>query len=83
MVSDNDDPDDRTDAVVHPRGFTKIRGTRYEAKSGTRIRIERQKRMHKFRSGYESVGHPVPIFTGTEKEARYVYDVLKEMFEDE
>lgn len=70
-------------AVVHRHGFTKIRGTRYESVSGPRIRIERQKRMHKFRTGYEDTGTAVPIFTGSEDDARHVYEVLKEWFDDE
>lgn len=69
--------------VVHRKGFTKIRGVRYEAVSGERVRIERQKRMHRFRTGYEDTGPAVPLFTGSEQDARHVYEVLKEWFEDE
>lgn len=68
--------------VLHRKGFTKIRGVQYEAESGTRVRIERQKRMHKFQTGYQDTGPAVPIFTGTEQDARHVYEVLKEWFED-
>lgn len=74
--------DDST-VVVHRRGFTKIRGTRYESVSGERVRIERQERMHKFRTGYEDTGPPVPIFTGDMDDARHVYEVLKEWFDGE
>lgn len=76
-------PSDRLEAVVHRKGFLKIVGTQYESVSGTRVRIERQKRMHKFQTGYQDTGPAVPIFTGTEADARYVYEVLKEWFDDE
>ena len=72
------------DLVVIPNGFSKIRGAQYETESGTtRVRIERQRRMHKFESGYEDRGRPVPLFTGSERDARAVYAVLREWFEDE
>lgn len=61
-------------------GFTRIRGEQYEAKSGTRIKIGRQKLMHNFRRGYKPSGPEVPIFQGTESDARYVYEVLDEWF---
>lgn len=77
-------PDSAKDEqVVHRKGFTKIKGTSYESVSGRRIRIERQKRMHTFQSGYRDTGPAVPIFTGTEQDARHVYQVLKEWFDDE
>lgn len=71
------------ESVTHRHGFTKVRGTRYESVSGPRVRIERQERMHKFRTGYENTGPAVPIFTGSEQDARHVYEVLKEWFDDE
>jgi K+/H+ antiporter YhaU regulatory subunit KhtT len=77
------DPIEQDELVVHRKGFTKIVGTRYEAQSGMRIRVERQKRMHKFQTGYEDSGPAVPIFTGTEEDARHVYEVLREWFEDD
>ena len=69
--------------VVHRRGFTKVRGERYESVSGERVRIERQERMHKFGSGYQNTGPAVPIFTGTLRDAQLVYDVLDEWFGDD
>ncbi|MFC7202844.1 hypothetical protein ACFQJC_04905 [Haloferax namakaokahaiae] len=69
-------------SVVHRKGFTKIRGTRYESVSGERVRIERQERMHKFGSGYQNTGPAVPIFTGTVEDARHVYEVLQEWFDE-
>lgn len=72
---------ERDDAVIQRKGFTKIRGQRYETVNGnTRIRIERQGRMHRFGGGYQDRGPAVPIFTGNEKDARHVYEVLKEWF---
>lgn len=72
------------DTVVHQQGFSKVSGTRYETESETtRVRIKRQKRMHKFQSGYENVGRPLTLFSGRERDAREVYRVLREWFEDE
>lgn len=77
-------PSEESTAVIHRKGFTKIRGTQYETESGAvRVRIDRQHRMHKFQTGYEDRGPPVPIFTGTESDARHVYEILKEWFEDD
>lgn len=83
MSDESTDPIEQEDVVVHRKGFVKISGSRYEANSGTRVRIERQKRMHKFQTGYEDAGPAVPIFSGTEEDARHVYEVLREWFEDE
>jgi hypothetical protein len=70
------------DTIVHRDGFTKIRGHRYDAVSGPRINITRQKQMHRFGSGYEDSGQQVPLFQGTESDARYVYEMLQEFFDD-
>ncbi|ELZ21567.1 hypothetical protein C475_18621 [Halosimplex carlsbadense 2-9-1] len=61
-------------------GFTRIRGTQFEAESGTRVRVGRQKLMHNFRGGYKPVGPEVPIFQGTERDAKYLYRVLDHWF---
>lgn len=74
---------DDSETVVHRHGFIKVRGTRYESVSGPRIRIERQKRMHKFGSGYQDTGPAVPLFAGSEEDARRAYEALKELFDDE
>lgn len=83
-------PDDGTpnagepqyDPVTLSRGFSKVSGSSYETETETRIRIEKQKRMHKFQTGYEDVRRPRRLFEGSEQEARFVYEVLKEMFDD-
>lgn len=61
-------------------GFTEIKGKQYEAESGTRVRIGRQKLMHNFRGGYKPAGPEVPIFQGREEDAKYLYRVLDEWF---
>lgn len=71
------------DVVVLRNGFIKLTGTRYEAVSGPRIRVQKQKQMHKFGSGYQSVGPLVPLFTGNEEDAKRVYHVLREWFGDD
>lgn len=76
-------PSEDSDALTLTKGFIKIRASRFETEGGTRVRIERQERMHKFRTGYQDTGPAVPIFTGTEEDAKQVYEVLKEWFEDE
>jgi len=63
-------------------GSRKLKGSSYEGKSGTRVKIERQKQMHNFRQGYKDAGPAVPMFQGPEEDARHVYEVLKRWFED-
>ena len=71
------------DSVVHQQGFSKVTGTRYETEGGnTRVRIQRQKRIHKFQTGYEDRGRPLTLFSGSERDAREVYEVLREWFND-
>jgi hypothetical protein len=71
------------DTVVIPNGFSKVTGTKRETESGnTRVRVKRQKRMHKFQSGYEPRGRPVTLFSGAERDAREVYEVLREWFDE-
>ena len=61
-------------------GFTQLRGQAYEAESGTRVRVGRQKLMHNFRGGYKPTGPEVPIFQGRAEDARYLYQVLDHWF---
>jgi len=39
------------EAVRFRDGFTRIKVTQFEAESGTRVRVSRQKLMHNFRGG--------------------------------
>jgi len=57
-------------------GFTRISGQQYEDGSVTRVRVDRQKLMHNFRGGYKPSGPEVPIFQGSERDAKYLYRVL-------
>lgn len=76
--------DDEQESIVIPNGFSKIIATQYPTvNDNTRIRIKRQKQMHKFRSGYENVGRPLTLFSGNERDAREVYQALKELFDDD
>jgi len=68
------------EAIRFQEGFTRIKGTQFESESGIRVRIGRQKLMHNFRGGYKPVGPEVPIFQGSEQEAKYLYRVLVHWF---
>ena len=48
-----------------------------------RVRIVRQKRMHKFDSGMHNTGPPVPIWSGSLDEAKHLHEMLELLLYDE
>jgi len=52
---------DTADIARFRDGFTRIKGQKYEAESGTQVRVDRQKLKHNFRGGYKPTGPKVPI----------------------
>lgn len=83
-IANHERDSDLPEVVTHAMGFTKIEGSRFNTESGTtQIRIDRQKRMHKFRSGYQDTGPKRTMFLESEDDARVIYKMLKEFFDDE
>lgn len=46
------------------------------------VDVRVQRRMHRFATGMEDRGRARPVYRGDVEEARELYEILKELFED-
>lgn len=77
-------PEKETLTSSKTRGFDKYRGQSYPTEDGPRrIEVTKITRMHKFGKGYSDTTRERTAFSGTEKEARMLYDVLGELIDNE
>lgn len=58
-------------------------GKRIATLRDDRVNIEKQKRMHKFQSGMHDVGRPIPMWSGSLREAKQLHEMLELLLYDE
>lgn len=63
-------------------GFDKYRGQSYLTEDGQRrVEVDKITRMHKFGKGYSDTARERTAFSGTQKEAQMLYEVLGQLID--
>lgn len=79
----SEDTEQETRTSSKSRGFDKYRGQSYLTEDGPRrVEVTKITRMHKFGKGYSDTRERT-AFSGTEKQAKMLHDVLGELIDDE
>lgn len=78
------DSEQETRTASKSAGFDKYCGQSYPTEDGPRrVEVTKITRMHKFGKGYSDTTRERTAFSGTEREARMLYDVLGELIDDD